>query len=320
MIRSLPVVGVLTLSVLLLGASGKTDFSFSGDAAGFSLAGKGNRFQYRVNSVFLLPGEVLDTEIEDAGRGEIFSFRTSQGEVSELPSSASWRWRAPMEPGLYPIRVSRVGSNESMLLNAFVMVPSDQVRNGQLDGYRIGSYSSSRGRPVTGDPPRGFIEVTPGNQDVLLAPHFRLGQFLCKQEGDFPKYVVLQERLVLKLEHLLDRVNRQGHRADTFHVMSGYRTPYYNRAIGNVPNSRHVWGEAADIFIDADGDGSMDDLNRDGRVGLDDAEVLFEIVDRQDRSMLASLAPLIGGLGKYRATAAHGPFVHVDTRGRVARW
>jgi hypothetical protein len=208
-----------------------------------------------------------------------------------------------------------------MLVNAFVMVPAEEVRNGRLEGYRIGSYpSTTRDRRPVHDAPRGFIEVTPGNQDALLAPHFRLGQFLCKQKSDFPKYVVVREQLVLKLEHLLDRVNRQGHRTDTFHVMSGYRTPYYNHAIGNVPNSRHVWGDAADIFIDADGDGSMDDLDGDGRVGVSDAQVLFDIVDRQDRSMLASLAPLIGGLGKYRATPAHGPFVHVDTRGRFARW
>lgn len=320
MIRLLSTFSLLALSMLLLGASATTDIFFSEDAASFSLACKGNRFQHRVSSVFLLPGEVLDAQIEDAGKGESFSFQSSHGGV-ETRSPRSWRWRAPLEPGLYPLRVGRVGSDESMLLNAFVMVPSDQLRNGELDGYRIGSYpSTTRDRRPLHDAPPGFIEVTPHNQDALLAPHFRLGQFLCKQKADFPKYVVLRERLVLKLEHLLDRVNRQGHRTDTFHVMSGYRTPYYNHAIGNVPNSRHVWGDAADIFIDADGDGSMDDLDRDGRIGLGDAQVLFDIIDRQDRSMLASLAPLIGGLGKYRATRAHGPFVHVDTRGRVARW
>jgi hypothetical protein len=29
---------------------------------------------------------------------------------------------------------------------------------------------------------------------------------------------------------------------------------------------------------------------------------------------------LIGGLGKYPPTAAHGPFVHVDVRDYSARW
>ena len=29
---------------------------------------------------------------------------------------------------------------------------------------------------------------------------------------------------------------------------------------------------------------------------------------------------VVGGLGAYGSTAAHGPFVHVDTRGHRARW
>ena len=30
--------------------------------------------------------------------------------------------------------------------------------------------------------------------------------------------------------------------------------------------------------------------------------------------------PFEGGLGLYKANAAHGPFVHVDVRGYPARW
>ena len=62
----------------------------------------------------------------------------------------------------------------------------------------------------------------------------------------------------------------------------------------------------------------MDDLNGDRQVTIDDAHVLAEVVE-------AALAkswyqPFEGGLGLYRANAAHGPFVHVDTRGQPARW
>jgi len=100
-----------------------------------------------------------------------------------------------------------------------------------------------------------------------VSPHFKLGQFLCKQPGGFPKYLVLDEILVLKLELILEELNRRGHAADTLHIMSGYRTPYYNKAIGNVDYRRHLWGKAADIFIDAaPADDMMDDLNRDGAV------------------------------------------------------
>ena len=85
-----------------------------------------------------------------------------------------------------------------------------------------------------------------------MSPHFRLKQFLCKEDTskDFPKYVVLKERLPLKLEAILERVNAMGFKTDTLHVMSAYRTPYYNHAIGDVKYSMHQWGSAADIYVD----------------------------------------------------------------------
>jgi len=99
--------------------------------------------------------------------------------------------------------------------------------------------------------------------------------------------------------------------------MSGFRTPAYNAAIGNhTVYSRHLWGDAADIYVDADGDGVMDDLNGDGRSDVQDARVLAGWIDRAVRRV-----PLIpGGLAAYRRTAAHGPFVHVDARGFRVRW
>ena len=200
------------------------------------------------------------------------------------------------------------------------MLPYERIEGEHLNGYRIGAYPTVPLKQLAiYDVPAGFIEVRPGNVDTWVSPHFRLGQFLCKQDGGFPKYVVLRERLLLKLELILEEVNRKGHRADSLHVMSGYRTPFYNKAIGNVRYSRHVWGGAADIFIDeAPRDGNMDDLNRDGVVDERDASVLHDIVDGlYGRSFFA---PFLGGLARYRATSADGPFVHVDERGFRARW
>ncbi len=104
----------------------------------------------------------------------------------------------------------------------------------------------------------------------------------------------------------------------TFHVMSGYRTPAYNRSLGNVRYSQHPLGAAADIFIDENGDGRMDDLNGDGGSDLRDAAVLYRLIDAAAARPEAQ--GLIGGIGKYRATAAHGPFVHMDVRNGKARW
>ena len=91
---------------------------------------------------------------------------------------------------------------------------------------------------------------------------------------------VLRQPLLVKLEQLLEEVNERGREAHTFTLLSAYRTPSYNAAIGNETTySRHSYGDAADIFVDANEDGRMDDLNRDGRHNLADAHWLGEIVD-----------------------------------------
>jgi uncharacterized protein YcbK (DUF882 family) len=130
---------------------------------------------------------------------------------------------------------------------------------------------------------------------------------------------VLRERLLLKLEMLLEEVRSAGIQAGGFRIVSGYRTPFYNRRIGNETRySRHVYGDAADIFIDDDDDGQMDDLNADGKVSLDDAQTLANVIEGlSDKSWYQ---PFEGGLGIYKPTRTHGPFLHIDVRGFPARW
>jgi hypothetical protein len=215
--------------------------------------------------------------------------------------------------------VAAPDGGEAVRLQAFVVVPYNRLKGELLNGYRIGRYPE---KPLRGlaeyEPPAGFIEVTPENEDALVSPHFRLKQFLCKEQSGSRRYVVLNERLLLALEYVLDRVNKAGYRTDTFTVMSGYRTPVYNRSLGDARYSMHQWGAAADIFIDTDGDGVMDDLNGDGVSDIRDAEVLYKLID--DAAAQPEAQGLIGGIGKYPPTAAHGPFVHVDVRDYKARW
>jgi hypothetical protein len=80
-----------------------------------------------------------------------------------------------------------------------------------------------------------------------------------------------------------------------------------------------VWGAAADVYIDeAPQDGAMDDLDRDGRVDRRDADWLAVLAESLEAAPGGEL--LVGGVGRYEATSAHGPFVHVDVRERSARW
>ena len=58
------------------------------------------------------------------------------------------------------------------------------------------------------------------------------------------------------------------------------------------------------------------DLNGDGRIDARDAAVLAEAAERVEQAH----PELVGGVGIYRGNGAHGPFVHIDTRGKRARW
>lgn len=101
-------------------------------------------------------------------------------------------------------------------------------------------------------------------------------------------------------------------------VLSGYRTPAYNRTLNTARLSRHQYGDASDIYVDEDNDGRMDDLNHDGVVDGRDAMVLASWIE--DLWQRPEFRNCPGGLGIYNGTGSHGPFVHVDMRGFKARW
>jgi hypothetical protein len=321
---SLRVAAGLVCAILILGvsvtAAGRSARRFSSGRARFSLKFNGEVTPYRVTGVFALPGERIPLEpIDPTRRPGRYSLRPGPIDRVDIQGNA-WILTAPEETGLFEVRVVSHSVKDSITLNIFVMTPFEEMEGEYVGGYRIGNYPESAVLDsVSYDPPRGFIEVKRKYRDVHVTPHFTLGQFLCKQARDCTPYVVLSERLLLKLEFILERVNELGHRCDTFFIMSGYRTPFYNEAIGNVAYSRHLWGDAADIFIDFDpADGIMDDLNGDASIDLDDALVLYGIID--DLCGESWFEPFTGGLGKYGPNNLHGPFVHVDVRGCKARW
>ncbi|NNE10241.1 MAG: hypothetical protein HKN20_16900 [Gemmatimonadetes bacterium] len=233
--------------------------------------------------------------------------------------AGGYRFRTGGTPGLDVLTITNE-FDDSVVVNVFTMLPLASVRNGIANGFRIGSYPADRYRGLDAyAPPPGFIEVTADNQNTFVSPHFQLGQFLCKQPDPFPKYLALRPELLEKLERILMEVNRRGIACESFVVMSGFRSPFYNKGINGKKYSRHMWGGAADIYIDVNPvDGQMDDLNGDGRFTRDDALWLDSVVE--GLSGKPWFAHLVGGLGDYGTTPSHGPFVHVDVRGFRARW
>jgi hypothetical protein len=274
---------------------------------------------YRVTGVFVLPGESLAIGIPTPQTLSPCRLDSPAGRIVERGRNR-WTWEAPPEPGDVSLVIRCPEPRDSVVLNAFVMVPFDEIEGGVLNGYCIGEYPDVPLDQISiYEVPEGFVEVTEHNLCTSVSPHFQLGQFLCKQSGDYPKYMVLRERLVLKLELILEKMNEAGYAYETLQVMSGYRTPHYNSAIGNVKYSRHLWGGAADIFADGNPvDGMMDDLNRDGEIDRRDAGVIYDIIEGMSGEPW--YAPFRGGLARYNKTSSHGPFVHVDVRGRRARW
>ena len=213
----------------------------------------------------------------------------------------------------------RMGGRE-LTLTLVTVVPYGEMRNGQLNGYRVGEYKAV---PLKGleqyERPKGFIRLNDRNDDLWVSDHYRMRDFQCKLDGT-TKYLIVRTDALVKLEILQHELAvRHGLQFDKFTIMSGYRTPYYNAKIGNETGySRHLYGDAMDIYIDQNRDGHMDDVNRDGRIDTADARFLLRVAEKIDES--DEWGWLKGGAGVYHANAAHGPYIHVDARGYVARW
>ena len=208
----------------------------------------------------------------------------------------------------------------NLTLTLVSVVPYDAMKNGRLDGYRVGEYQS---RPLKGleqyERPKGFIRLNNENENLQVSDHYRMKDFQCKLDGT-TKFLILRTEALVKLEILQHELETKHGLAFTrFTIMSGYRTPYYNARIGNETSySRHLYGDAMDIYIDQNADGSMDDVNRDGRIDTGDARFLLRVAETIDHSPEWNW--LKGGAGVYEANAAHGPYLHVDARGYVTRW
>lgn len=210
------------------------------------------------------------------------------------------------------------GSTETV----FTMRSFGQKVRAWLNGYRLGYWPQEKGRlrSEAYKNPDGFIEVTPENEDTRVSEHFRLRDFVSHDQKDvWPKYVVLREPLLDKLELVIEDLNDHGVNAEGMRIRSGFRTPAHNQAVrneGSARDSRHQFGDAADVFIDQDGNGKMSDLNGDHKVNFADVKMILDAVERVE----ARYPELVGGTGLYAYSGRSGPFAHIDVRGTRARW
>lgn len=233
-----------------------------------------------------------------------------------IQAHSEFIWIAPKAVGTYQIRIN--SSGKTLQANFFIMKSLEDIKE-QDKHFTLGDYPKTKYKNLDQyGIPKGMIQVTEKNKDTPISPHFTLGQFLTKQGGQFPKYVIISSKLLYKLELIIQEMEEDGFIIENMHVMSGYRTPYYNAKIGNGKYSRHVYGDAADIYLDNDRNKAMDDLNKDQKINFEDAKLMAKYVRKIDNDPRYQW--LIGGLAAYKSSGAHRGFIHVDTRGFKARW
>lgn len=124
--------------------------------------------------------------------------------------------------------------------------------------------------------------------DMKLSDNFSLSEFRCKDGSDVPaEHMDSVRELAENLQVFRDAIGKP------VRVISGYRSPEYNKKVGGVKRSQHVLAKAADIQV----------------AGVSPLEVRDLII-----SLIKQGKMKAGGVGIYSS------FVHYDIRGRNARW
>ena len=121
-----------------------------------------------------------------------------------------------------------------------------------------------------------------------ITSNFSLREFRCKDGTDVPDE--LRENVILLCENL--QILRD-HIGKPIRIISGYRSPKYNRRIGGARRSQHMLAKAADLRV----------------TGMTSHELKREI-----EALIREGKMMKGGVGLYTS------FTHYDVRGRNARW
>jgi len=123
---------------------------------------------------------------------------------------------------------------------------------------------------------------------MKLTENFSLSEFRCRDGSDVPEEMMDHvKELAENLQVLRDFIQRP------IIVISGYRSPKYNRKIGGARRSQHMLAKAADIVVR----------------GMTPDEVKAIIVQLIKEGKMKK-----GGIGLYTT------FTHYDVRGANRRW
>jgi len=123
---------------------------------------------------------------------------------------------------------------------------------------------------------------------MKLTDNFSLREFRCRDGSDVPEeYMDHVQELAENLQVLREHIQRP------IVVISGYRSPTYNKKIKGARRSQHMLAKAADIIVS----------------GMTPEEVKSAIVELISEGKMKK-----GGIGLYTT------FTHYDVRGFNRRW
>lgn len=267
---------------------------------------------------FAMPGQSVEYPLDVHGdpTSLTYSWVRVGDSATTLPAKplVGAQVQAPTSPGFYRLALVLGDKRRNIEgLTVAVLVPFKEKEGAMLNGYRIGTYLAEK---ISGkqDPPEGFLEVRESDVNIPISKHLKVGDFMNHDGQDtWPRYAAVSPLLLDKLELVIAELARwHGGTADEVQldldVRSGFRAPDHNRKIRRAAkDSQHQYGDAADVAIDANGDGKYSAV--DSRmVGL-----AVEIVELKHPD-------LVGGLGIYTSGHTRTTYVHIDARGKRARW
>lgn len=122
----------------------------------------------------------------------------------------------------------------------------------------------------------------------MQSKFFNENEFKCKCCGKLPEGMPSQE--------LIDVLEVIRNHFGSVKINSGYRCPKHNAAIGGAKSSRHTFGDAVDIIVP----------------GVKTLDVYNFVIANFDSKPY--------GIAKKISKDPYAGFVHIDTRGRKARW
>lgn len=287
------------------------------DSAAFGLSGG-------VRMRFVLPGRTVDYPLAVSDESGPFDYQwvrvTDTVPAGIVRPLGDHRLQAPAMPGFYRLALLREGERQLVEgLTVTVLIPFEEKRGSTLRGVRLGTWAGERGgRAARAALPDGFFQVADATLELPISKHLRLGDLLTTPETPGPgrpAFATLDPRLLDKLELVMAELQRSLAESGASSaapprllVNSGFRAPAYNRTVrGAASDSRHQYGDAADVRIDLDGD---------GRFTHAEARQVARAVEAVEREH----PQLAGGLGLYTSRRYRSPYVHIDARGKRARW